>query len=52
MYFTSHIRKERFSEGHMQKKMIIFCAAIVLPGTNHILRYDKEKDRYEFHEGE
>ena len=26
--------------------------AIVLPSTNHILRYDKEKDWYEFHEGE
>ena len=26
--------------------------AIVLPGSNRILRYDKEKDWYEFHDGE
>lgn len=26
--------------------------AIVLPESNHILRYDKDTDRYEFHEGE
>ena len=26
--------------------------AIVLPGSNRILRYDSEKDWYEFHDGE
>ena len=26
--------------------------AIVTPFYNHILRYDKEKDWYEFHDGE